>query len=108
METMTHEQKHVYDTIMSRVDANLPDVFFFYGYGGAEKTFIWRALSSAIRSRGEIVLTNASSGIVALLIPSGRTTHSRFNIPFIVKECSTCGIHPKTNLAELIDNMKLL
>jgi len=33
------------------------------------KTFIWRAMSSALRSKGEIVLTVASSGIAALLIP---------------------------------------
>ena len=70
METMTQEQKHVYDTIMSGIDANLPSLFFVYGYGGTGKTFIWRALSSAIRSIGEIVLTVASSGIVALLTPS--------------------------------------
>ncbi|KEH24685.1 PIF1-like helicase [Medicago truncatula] len=36
------------------------------------KTFLWRAMSSALRSRGEIVLTVALSGIVALLIPGGR------------------------------------
>lgn len=43
MDTMTQEQKHVYDTIISRVDSNLPGLFFVYGYGGTGKTFIWRA-----------------------------------------------------------------
>ena len=42
-DTMTQEQKHVYDTIISRVDSNLPGLFFVYGYGGTGKTFIWRA-----------------------------------------------------------------
>ena len=108
MDTMTQEQKHVYDTIMSRVDANLQGLFFVYGYGGTGKTFIWRALASAIRSRGDIVLTVASSGIAALLIPGGRTAHSRFAIPFTVDECSTCTIHPKSILAELVDKAKLI
>jgi len=108
MDTMTQEQKHVYDTIMSRIDANLQGLFFVYGYGGTGKTFIWRALASAIRSRGDIVLTVASSGIAALLIPGGRTAHSRFAIPFTVDECSTCTIHPKSNLAELVDKAKLI
>lgn len=93
---------------MSRLDANLPGLFFVYGYDETWKTFIWRALSSAIHSRGDIVLTIALSGIVALLRPSGRTAHSRFAIPFIVGECSNCTIQPKTNLAELIYKAKLI
>ena len=66
------------------------------------------SLSSAVRSRGDIVLTVASSGIAALLIPGGRTAHSRFPIPFIVDECSTCTIHPNNNLVELVDKAKLI
>ena len=66
------------------------------------------SLSSAIRSKGDIVLTVSSSGIAALLIPGGRTAHSRFAIPFIVDECSTCTIHPNNNLAELVDKAKLI
>ncbi|XP_024636211.2 uncharacterized protein [Medicago truncatula] len=108
MSTMTAEQRGVYDKIISRVDANLPGIFFLYGYGGTGKTFICRALSSAIRSRKEIVLTVASSGIAALLIPGGRTAHSRFGIPIIVDEISTCGIHPKSPLAELVSKAKLI
>jgi len=93
---------------MSRVDDNLPGIFFIYGYGGTGKMFIWRALSSAVRSRKEIVLTVASSGIAALLKPGGRTAHSRFGIPIIVDEISTCGIHPKSPLAELVCKAKLI
>ena len=65
-------------------------------------------MSSSLRSRKEIVLTVASSGIAALLILGGRTAHSRFCIPIIVDEISTCGIHPKSPLAELIVKAKLI
>jgi len=34
MSTMTAEQKEVYDTIIARMDADLPGIFFLYGYGG--------------------------------------------------------------------------
>ncbi|KAL7091157.1 hypothetical protein ACP275_12G088400 [Erythranthe tilingii] len=61
-----------------------------------------------LRSRGEIVLTVASSGIAALLIPGGRTTHSRFVIPINVHEESTCNIAFGTPLAELIIKAKLI
>jgi len=65
-------------------------------------------MSAALRSKGEIVLTVASSGIAALLIPGGRTTHSRFCIPLNVDEFSTCTIVPKSPLALLIQKAKLI
>jgi hypothetical protein len=108
MSTMTAEQRKIYDTIMARVEANKPGLFFLYGYGGTGKTFIWRAMSSALRSKGEIVLTVASSGIAALLIPGGRTAHSRFHIPFIIDEFSTCTICPTSPLGQLIVRAKLI
>jgi len=108
MSTMTDEQRNVYDRIMGSVDEKKPGIFFLYGYGGTGKTFIWKAMSAAIRSRGEIVLTVASSGIAALLIPGGRTAHSRFGIPFTVDECSTCSLKPNTPLAQLVVQAKLI
>jgi ATP-dependent DNA helicase PIF1 len=105
---MTAEQRRIYDKIMSRVDRKRPGFFFLYGYGGTGKTFIWRALSAALRSRGEIVLTVASSGIAALLIPGGRTAHSRFGIPINIDEYSTCEIGPKDPLAALICRARLI
>ncbi|XP_045833343.1 uncharacterized protein LOC123924482, partial [Trifolium pratense] len=61
---------------------------FLYGFGGTWKTFIWRVMLTALRSKGDIVLTGASSGIAALFIPGGRTTDSRFCIPLNVDEFS--------------------
>ncbi|KAL8527736.1 hypothetical protein ACS0TY_005547 [Phlomoides rotata] len=39
-------------------------------------------LSIAIRSQGHIVLNVALSGVAALLLPGGRTAHSRFGTEF--------------------------
>ncbi|XP_058784536.1 uncharacterized protein LOC131659346 [Vicia villosa] len=108
MSTMTVEQKGIYDRIMKRVNENKPGFFFLYGYGGTGKTYIWRSMSAALRSKGEIVITVASSGIAALLIPGGRTEHSRFCIPINVDECSTCEITPKSDLADLIAKAKMI
>lgn len=71
MSTMTTEQRHIYDTIMSSVQRDHCDIYFVSGFSGSGKTYIWRALSSILRSKGEIVLTVASNGIAALLIPGG-------------------------------------
>ncbi|KEH23234.1 PIF1-like helicase [Medicago truncatula] len=108
MSTMTLEQRNVYDKIMTRVKEDKSGLFFLYGYGGTGKTFIWRALCAALRSDGGIVLACASSGIAALLIPDGRTAHSRFGIPFTIDECSMCGVTPNTPLASLLIKAKLI
>ncbi|XP_041999843.1 uncharacterized protein LOC121749330 [Salvia splendens] len=104
----TDEQLYVHDTIMSSVYSNDGRIFFVYGYGSTGKTFIWRALSAGIRSKGDIVLNVASSGIASLLLPGGRTAHSRFKIPIIVNEDSMCNIKPGSALAELIMRAKLI
>lgn len=105
---LTEEQKTVYDTIMNAVQSNSGGMFFVYGYGGTGKTYIWKTLSAAIRSKGEIVLNVASSGIASLLLPGGRTAHSRFKIPINVTESATCNINQGTPLAELIIKCKLI
>lgn len=102
------EQRHVYDSIMQSVDSGNGEVFFVYGSGGTEKTFMWSSLSAAIRCRGEIVLNVASSGIASLLLPGGRTTHSRFKIPINVTEDSFCSIKQESSLGELIVRTKLI
>ncbi|XP_031111844.1 uncharacterized protein LOC116015818 [Ipomoea triloba] len=89
---LTDEQKNVYDSVINDIDCNGGGLFFVYGYGGTGKTFVWRTLSSMIRSRGDIVLNVASSGIASLLLPGGRTSHSRFAIPLSLNEDSTCNI----------------
>lgn len=89
---LTKEQKCVYDKIMTAVNEDKGGFFFLYGYGGTGKTFIWKTLSAALRSKGQIVLNVASSGIAYLLLPGGRTAHSRFSIPLNLTEDSTCNI----------------
>ncbi|GJU57970.1 ATP-dependent DNA helicase PIF1-like protein [Tanacetum coccineum] len=54
-----------------------------------------------------IVLAVASSGIASLLLPIGRTAHSRFVIPLELMENSTCGIKQNTQLAKLMQEQKL-
>lgn len=86
-------ERSVNDRIMKRVEEKRRGLFFLYGYGGADKTYIWRAMSTELRSMGDIVLFVASSEIAALLIHGGRTTHSRFVIPINVDECARCVIY---------------
>ncbi|KAL3656127.1 hypothetical protein CASFOL_000523 [Castilleja foliolosa] len=105
---MTTEQKGVYSNIISAVNSDKGGVFFVYGYGGTGKTYLWRTLSAALRSKGHIVLNVASSGIASLLLPGGRTAHSRFGIPLNPHEGSDCNIRKGTPLADLMIRCKLI
>ncbi|XP_019175634.1 PREDICTED: uncharacterized protein LOC109170955 [Ipomoea nil] len=105
---LTEEQGLIYDTVIKDIENKKGGLFFVYGYGGTGKTFLWRALSAAVRCKGRIVLNVASSGIASLLLPGGRTAHSRFAIPIAINEDSTCNIKQGSDLAELLIKTSLI
>lgn len=75
----------------------MKELFFVYGHGGTGKTFLWKTIICALRGIGQVVLAVASSGIASLLLPRGRTAHSRFKIPIDVDDLSTCEIKKEHN-----------
>ncbi|CAN7086962.1 unnamed protein product, partial [Brassica oleracea var. botrytis] len=105
---LTDEQRKIYDEITDAVFTKKGGVFFVYGFGGTGKTFLWKLLSTAIRMRGEICLNVASSGIASLLLPGGRTAHSRFRIPINPDEFSYCNLVPGTDQADLVKAASLI
>ena len=54
------------------------------------------------------MLAVASSGVASLLLPGGRTGHSRFKIPLDVHEQSQCGISRSSMLAGLCQRACLI
>ena len=106
--SLTDEQRRVYENIMKAVKLNKGGVFFLYGYGGTGKTFLWKTLSTTFRCQGQIVLNVASSGIASLLLPGGRTAHSRFKIPLNLNEDSLCFIKPNSDLSNLVKKTSLI
>ncbi|KAF7811768.1 ATP-dependent DNA helicase PIF1-like [Senna tora] len=107
MSKLTEEKINIYHTIINAVDLNLGGVFFLYGFGGSGKIFVWNTLSTGLRSKGN-VLNVASSGIASLLLPGGRTAHSRFCIPIDISEVSICNIKQGSDLSELLFETKLI
>ncbi|XP_074373670.1 uncharacterized protein LOC141714020 [Apium graveolens] len=69
---------------------------------------MWNTIISNLRSRSKIVLPVATASIAALLMPNGRTTHSRFHIPIDVTTESTCEIRHGSQLAKLLLKTSLI
>jgi hypothetical protein len=101
-------QEKVYDAICNSVQNREGRTFFVYGFGGTGKTFLWTTILNSVRSKGKVALAVASSGIASLLLPGGRTPHSRFKIPLDIRENSMCNVKKNTNLAELIQKTSLI
>ena len=75
LNNLNQDQKKAYDAIMESVDKGLGKQIFVEGYGGTGKTYLWKAITTKLRSEGKIVLAVASCGIAALLLQGGRTAH---------------------------------
>jgi len=66
-------QCNAYGFILNVVTNKEGKLFFVYGNGGIDKTFVWTTLLSRLQRQGKIVLVIASSGITSLLLLGGRT-----------------------------------
>ena len=106
--TLNLDQKKAFDAIIESADQSLGRIIFVDGHGGTGKTYLWKAITTKLHSNGKIILAVASSGIAALLLEGGRTAHSRFNIPLILTEESTCDIKQGSHSAELLKKTSLI
>jgi hypothetical protein len=102
------EQKIVYDSVMSSVDGDRGNIFCLNASGGTGKTHTINLLLAKIRSRGEIAIATATSGIAATLLSNGRTLHSRCHLSINVDEASMCSMPRNSPSAKLFNSCKLL
>ncbi|XP_074355682.1 uncharacterized protein LOC141695325 [Apium graveolens] len=105
---LNDEQKRVYDSILDNINHKKGGVFFVYGSGGSGKTFLWQTLYCRLRSEHKIVLPVASCSIATMLLPGGRTAHSRFHIPLKLDEHCSAGLRHGTDISELIQQTDLI
>ena len=108
VENLNIQQKFAFDMIMSKVICDQGGLFFIDGPGGTGKTYLYRALLAATRSKSFIALATASSGVAAGILPGGRTAHSRFKIPLQLDEKSVCAVNKQSALAKLLQMTRLI
>ncbi|SGY12569.1 BQ5605_C011g06542 [Microbotryum silenes-dioicae] len=102
-ESCNAEQRVVVETVLDSILNSRGEVFFVDAPGGTGKTFLEETVFARIRSEGTYALAVASLGIAALLLPKGRTAHSRFKIPIDIFDDATCNVPKQGQLAELWD-----
>ncbi|KAF4637609.1 hypothetical protein G7Y89_g486 [Cudoniella acicularis] len=103
------DQEACFQTITQRVTDD-PQTAHFYlqGPGGTGKTFLYQTLYHYFRSQGKRVLCVASTGIAALLLPNGQTSHSQFKIPINLNETSVSSISKSSLLAVELRKVDLI
>ena len=103
------EQMQAFEEINNSVMKNEGKCFYLDGAGGCGKTTVAKALLHEARSRGDIAIECASSGIAATLLPKGQTAHSTFKIPIEgLNEHSTCNVGGLSGRAELLRRVKFI
>lgn len=106
---LNSDQAACFTTVTTAIDTDPQNArFFLQGPAGTGKTFLYRCICHYYRSRGRIVLCVASSGIAALLLPGGRTAHSRFRIPIDLHKESVCNVPKDSQLAQLLRSTALI
>ncbi|KAI0056660.1 hypothetical protein BV25DRAFT_1813665 [Artomyces pyxidatus] len=103
------EQLAAYQCIVASVEEQDGKMFFLHGPGGTGKTYLYKTLCHKIRGGGGITLCVASSGIAALLLPGGRTSHSMFQIPVDgLTHTSSCSINKEGQRADMLRQVRLI
>ncbi|GAB0086332.1 uncharacterized protein DMENIID0001_003780 [Sergentomyia squamirostris] len=95
------EQQYDCDELNEYVLRNVPKM---------RKTFVISLLLAALRSRHQITLALASSGIAATLLDGGRTAHSALKLPLNMQiiENPTCNISNTSGMAKLPTQCKMI
>ncbi|XP_060667916.1 uncharacterized protein LOC132799625 [Ziziphus jujuba] len=107
-QSLNIEQKYAYEQILDKVFSKVPGLFFIDGPSGSRKTFLYKTILAAVRSKGLIALATAYSGVAASILPGGRTAHSRFKIPLVMEEHNTCHVSKQSGLAKFMKDASLI
>jgi hypothetical protein len=104
------EQRSIYDKIMQAITNQSGGLYFIDAPGGTGKTFLISLILATIRSRNNIALAIASSGIAATLLDGGRTAHSALKLPLNIQitETPTCNIVKNSGMLKVLQSCQLI
>lgn len=103
-------QKYIHCSIMQRYNNGEGGIFFINASGGTGKTFLLNMLLAEVRSKNEIAIGVASSGIASTLLEGGRTAHGTFKLPINIQNEDTpvCNFKNNSPTANLLKRCKFI
>ena len=95
---------------MKVVDDGTGAIYFLDVLGGTGKTFVIFLILAAIRSKNQIALAVAFSGIAATLLEGGRTAQSALKLPInlLTVDKPTCSVTKNSATAKLMRECKII
>jgi len=105
------EQRAIIDLILNLLqqnDTSRINAYFIDGPGGTDEKFVYQCLINSCMSVGIEVISVAWTGIAAMLLPNGRTVHSRMKLPLNLHEDSISAMKINSKEAASIRNAKLI
>jgi len=102
------DQATAFDAILESITNNQGHLFFIHVASGCGKTFLYNTIAAEVRRRGQVALYVASSGIAALLLDRGRTSHSHFKIPLSIHEDSMAGLKRNSYMFLVLEQTKVI
>lgn len=94
--------------VIQENNINRSNAYFIDGPGGTGKTFLYQCLISKCHKEGSDVISVAWTGIAAMLLPNGRTVHSRLTLPPKLHESSVSSLNINSKMAEDIKLTRLI
>ncbi|KAF2358537.1 DNA helicase Pif1-like [Trinorchestia longiramus] len=104
---LDEDQRAIFNRIRQKVDDDEAGFIFIDAPGGTRKTFFLNIVLSYVRQNRHLAIATASSGVAAILLKLGRTSHSHFNFPIPIKAIS-CKISPQDPTGRLLFDAHLI
>jgi len=101
------DQAAAFDAVLESITNNQGHLFFIHA-SGCGKTFLCNTIAAEVRRRGQVALCVASSGIAALLLDEGRTSHSCFKIPLSIHEDSVARLKRNSYMFPVLQQTKVI
>jgi len=102
------DQAAAFDAVLESITNNQGHLFFIHAAGGCGKTFLCNTIVAEVRRRGQVALCVALSGIAALLLDGGRTSHSYFKIPLSIHKDFVVGLKRNSYMFPVLQQTKVI
>ena len=105
---LNDEQREAFDYIQQCIDNNEPCFVHIDSPAGSGKTFLGNLILAYIRKHQRFAIGTAMTGIAAILLTLGTTSHKRFRFPIPCMEGSTSNLTFDSKQAKIIKEAEVI